>query len=153
MPRWTPGEATIEKLLRDRDLEHVQANVEHASRLRQAAAQHIKSAGTVVSTDPDGAYGLAYDAARKAATSTLAEQGLRPTTAGGHLAVVRSVEAQFDTVPGFSSLDRLRRRRAQVEYPNIGSAEVTSEEATEAIKVAADCLESAIKLTGKLGVF
>ena len=36
---------------------------------------------------PDSSVVLAYDAARQACVALLAQQGLRPTTAGGHYAV------------------------------------------------------------------
>jgi hypothetical protein len=64
---------------------------------------------------------MAYDAARKAATALLTHQGLRPTTAGGHIAVAEAVRAQFPGVPGLASLDRLRRRRNQADYPNLAA--------------------------------
>lgn len=49
-------------------------------------------------TDPEATCSLAYDAARKSATALLAYQELRPTTAGGHIAVVDVMRAQFPGV-------------------------------------------------------
>jgi hypothetical protein len=78
---------------------------------------------------------------RKASTALLAHQGLRPTTTGGHLAVVEIMRAQFPGVPGLTSLDRLRRRRNQAEYPDpTGYDPIAAEEASEAIQVAVACL-------------
>jgi hypothetical protein len=42
-----------------------------------------------------GGYALAYDGARKALTAILENEGLRPTTRGGHLAVFEAVRAQL----------------------------------------------------------
>ena len=106
--------------------------------------------------DPEAAYSLAYDAARKSATALLNHQGLRPTTAGGHFAVVDTVRAQFPGVPGLTSLDRLRRRRNQAEYPDPRSYDpITAEEAKDAISVADRCVFSAVRLLqlDELGIF
>jgi hypothetical protein len=53
------------------------------------ARQTIASAQVLLTTDPSNALVLAYDAARQACTARLAQQGLRPTTTGGHVAVDR----------------------------------------------------------------
>ncbi len=83
-----------------------------------------------------------YDAAKKTATALLAHQGLRPTTVGGHIVVVEAVNAQFPSVPGLKSIDRLRRRRNQAEYPEPASYDpVTTDEANDAAAVAGECLE------------
>jgi hypothetical protein len=60
---------------------------------------------------------LAYHGARKAATALLAIQGLRPTGAGGHIAVVEAVRTQFAGAPGLDALDRLCRRRNEWSTP------------------------------------
>lgn len=86
----------------------------------------------------------------------LARQGLRPTTAGGHLAVVDAVSAQFPGVAGLKSLDRLRRRRNQGEYPDpAGYDPITSDEASDAIEVARTTVSAASRLLDapQLGVF
>ena len=43
--------------------------------------------------NPEAAYVLAYDAARKAATGLLAHQGLRPKSTGHHVTVETAVRA------------------------------------------------------------
>jgi len=86
----------------------------------------------------------------------LAHQGLRATTAGGHIAVVDVIRAQFPGVPGLTSLDRLRRRRNQAEYPNPTSYDpITADEAKEAIEVASGCVASTDRLLklDELGIF
>jgi HEPN domain-containing protein len=59
-------------------------------------------------------------------------------------------------VPGLKSIDRLRRRRNQSEYPEPATYDpVTTEEVEEAISVAQACLETVARLTDapQLGVF
>jgi HEPN domain len=156
MPKWHKGESEVERLLDDGDLERVPADIETAESLVVVAERHIATAATATSSDPEGALALAYDASRKAATALLAHQGLRPTTKGGHLAVVRAMEAQFPGVPGLRSLDRLRRRRHQAEYPDPSSYDAVDEtEAQDAVAVAQATCDAARRLfeTDKLGVF
>jgi hypothetical protein len=69
---------------------------------------------------------------------------------------VETVRAQFPRVPGLASLDRLRRRRNQSEYPQPQSYDpIEPEEAADAVTVARDCLTSARRLLelDQLGVF
>ena len=89
-------------------------------------------------------------------SALLNHQGLRPTTAGGHIAVVDTIRAQFPGVPGLTSPDRLRRRRNQAEYPDLRSYDpITPEEANDAIRVAGDCVTSAepLLILDELDVF
>jgi HEPN domain-containing protein len=154
--RWAKGEERISALLEMRHLQHIVGDRDTVEALMASARRHVDSARRTVSSDPEAAYSLAYDAARKSATALLSHQGLRPTTAGGHLAVVDAVSVQFPGVPGLRSLDRLRRRRNQAEYPDPRSYDpITPEEADEAVRVASDCVASAARLLEleELGVF
>ncbi|MFZ0160216.1 MAG: hypothetical protein WAL50_14410 [Kineosporiaceae bacterium] len=94
----------MEQLIRDRHLQQVVPDDATVTALLQTASRHIATAGSAVDDDPEGAYSLAYDAARKAATALMARQGLRPTSAGGHIAVVDVIRVQFPRVPGLTSL-------------------------------------------------
>jgi hypothetical protein len=57
-----------------------------------AAAKHLNSAQVVARSDPDGAYTLLYDAARKSLAAVLQSQGLRPTSRGGHYAIQEAIQ-------------------------------------------------------------
>lgn len=154
--RWAKGADRVTALIESRDLQQVIADPEAVDALLASARRHIASARLTVDQDPESAYTLAYDAARKSATSLLSHQGLRPTSAGGHLAVVDAIRAQFPGVPGLTSLDRLRRRRNQAEYPDPrGYDPITAAEANDAISVAGHCATSAERLLqlAELGVF
>lgn len=63
---------------------------------------------------------MLYDAARKALVAILENQGLRPTSRGGHIAVLEAVSAQLDPPMGkvLRPFDRLRRLRNNAEYPH-----------------------------------
>lgn len=87
-------------MLADGELERVQASREHAGRLLNQARRHLDSAQATCESDPEGAHGTLYDAGRKALWAILANQGLRPTTKGGHLAVYHAVKRQLDPPMG-----------------------------------------------------
>jgi hypothetical protein len=82
--------------------------------IARSAAQRLETAAAVVDDDPESAFVLAYDAARFVGDALLAQQGLRPTQVGGHLAVSDAVRAQFGGP--FVALNSLRRRN-ELEYP------------------------------------
>jgi HEPN domain-containing protein len=154
--RWQQGAADIQRLIDARHLQQVAADVETPQALLAAAERHIHSARLAARHDHEGAYSMAYDAARKAATALLSHQGLRPTTAGGHIAVAEAVRAQFPGVPGLASLDRLRRRRNQAEYPQPRSYDpIHPDEVADAITVADQCVDSVRRLLAldQLGIF
>jgi HEPN domain-containing protein len=144
------GEAEIEKLLAERQLQQVtgaQANGEH---LLRRAARTLSTASDIVD-DPDSAYILAYDAARYAGTALLAQQGLRPTTSGGHYAVELALRSQFGN--GFRPFGAMRRRRHELEYPSGPAETTTPKEAHEAIEDAQRLYDAASRLLPTLGVF
>ena len=72
------------------------------------------------------------------------------------MVIVEVVTAQFPGVPGLKSIDRLRRRRNQSEYPEPSTYDpVTTEEADDAAAVATECVSTATRLieAPQLGVF
>ena len=77
--RWDQGRGTIEAMLGSGALEQVPASREHADLLLAHARQHLASARVIAATDPEGGYAMVYDAARKALSAVLANQGLRTT--------------------------------------------------------------------------
>jgi hypothetical protein len=126
-----------------------------AEQLLESARRHLDSAGKIRSTDPEGAYAALYDAARKSCASLLQAQGLRPTTAGGHIAVREAVMAQFGSLSRGDVLrpfDRLRRRRHEMEYLS-GKSSLDEAELSEALERAQGMLEFAEKLIGELPVY
>jgi hypothetical protein len=105
----------------------------------------------MVAESPDSGFTLAYDAARLATTAVLIQQGLRPTTSGGHYVADQAVRAQFDDV--FKSFGVLRRRRNELEYLLDPAAEATAEEAADAVAKVESIITSAAKLLPELGFF
>lgn len=122
MASWPTGIETIRSLIAANSLQKVAPSREAAHAMLDAAAKHLDSAQVVARTDPDGAYTLLYDAARKSLAAVLQAQGLRSTSRGGHYAIQEAISAQFTKPPprdAFRSFGRLRRTRNQIEYDDI----------------------------------
>ena len=131
--KWEQGRADIDALIADGHLERVPANRAHADRLLEQADRHLDSAHKTCESDPEGAYGVLSDAGRKALWANLANEGLRPTTKGEHLAVYRAVRAQMDPPMGqtLRPFDRMRRQRHDAEYPAVDTPELTCDDLLE----------------------
>ena len=151
MTRWGKGEAVIEGALRAGDLQKVEGSAAAGGARLEAARVRLRSAERVLDEDPAGALTLAYDAARLACTGLLAQQGLRPTTQGGHKVVQDAMRAQFGDA--FTEFDWLRRRRNEVENPSWPGDHVDESESLEALTAARRIIANADRLIDELGFF
>lgn len=150
MSRWPQGEAQIEQLIATKQLQQVIGGQANGAHLLLKASRTLETASAVAGEDPDSAYVLAYDAARYSGTALLAQEGLRPTTSGGHYVVEVALRAQFGE--GFRPFGAMRRRRNELEYPT-GPGETTShDEAQKAIKDAEALLLAARQLLPTLSM-
>ena len=144
---WARGVAEIEALLASGEMERIPHNPRLVETLINDASKHLTSATHIASEDPTGAYELAYDAMRKAAVALLAEQGLRPKSTGGHVAVRDAVTAQFGGEgKAFRSFDWMRRARNDLEYPDADDPGVDADDVTAAIQAATSDLDFSRKL-------
>jgi hypothetical protein len=127
--RWNQGRAEIDRLIADGELQRVPASREHADRLLVQARKDLASAEMLLDTNSKRAYESLYDAARMALTAVLENEGLRPTSRGGHIAPYTAVTAQLDPPMGAAlrPFDRMRRTRNRSEYPSFTTPEVTSD--------------------------
>jgi hypothetical protein len=135
MSSWPTGIETIRQLLAAGNLQKVSPSIESAQAALIIAAKHMDSALALAPTDPDGAYTLPYDAARKSLVAVLQAQGLRATSRGGHYAIQEAIAAQFTKPPprdAFRSFGRLRRTRNQIEYDDISPVTTEDVRADEA---------------------
>ncbi len=122
-------------------LDRVVPSPAHARRLLENASDHIAGAEVIVGRDPTGSYQLAYDAGRKSASAILAAEGLRSTAKGGHLAVIEAMREL--EIAAFDLLDRMRRRRNRLEYPDEDDAPATRADVREALAAASAMLDAA----------
>jgi uncharacterized protein (UPF0332 family) len=151
LTRWGTGADKIQELLDAGDLQKVQGGEANGEPLLAKATRTLASAQALQAADADSSYTLAYDAARFACTALLAQQGLRPTTRGGHYAVEQAVRAQFKE--HFRTFGALRRRRNELEYPTAHNVGIEPAEAAEAHVDAAAIVEAATTLLPHLRFF
>lgn len=151
MTRWQRGEAEIERMMADGELQALTGAAADGQPWLSKARRTLSTATGAAETDPDSAFTLAYDAARFACTALLAQQGLRATTRGGHYAVEVAVRGQFGAT--FDRYTGLRRQRNDIEYPLIVAARLMPTDARSAIAVATELTDAAEQLLAHLGLF
>jgi len=149
--RWKRGEATVERLLGEGSLQQVHGAQTRGEPWLERARGTIATAAAVADADRASACTLAYDAARFACVALLAQQGLRTTTRGGHLAVEEVVRAQFGET--FKPFRDLRIRRNELEYPTYPDEPIEPGEAEEALGAALGIIAAADGLLPHLGMF
>jgi hypothetical protein len=81
----------------------------------------------------------------------LAQQGLRATQKGGHVAVEHAVRAQFGT--SFAMFGTLRRRRAELEYPSYPGEQVEHDDLLDALRTTSQIIDGAAQLLAHLTIF
>ena len=116
-----------------------------------SAAALLESARREIENNPEAAFVLAYDAARKACTALLAQQGLRTKGTSHHVTVERVVRAQF--AGPFDAFGALRRRRNEIEYPQRPGEALDPGEAPDAITQADAIVTAATRLVPQLTPF
>lgn len=153
--RWEQGRAALQQMLTAKELQRVPASREHADRLLAEGKRHLASASDISDNDPEGAYQLLYDGVRKALTAVLANEGLRPTTSGGHRAVYAAVAAQLDPPLGavLRPFDRMRRQRHEIEYPAMDAEPVLPEDVAEELPKAEAIMDLAGRVLGEMSPF
>ena len=149
--RWSAGEATVERLLAEGRIERVQGAQADGASWLDRARRGLEAAQVLAESAPDSGVILACDAARQACVALLAQQGLRPTTAGGHYAIEEVIRAQFGS--SLRAFGGLRRRRNELEYPLYPTEQASPAEAAETLRTAAEIIEAAVKLVPNLGFF
>jgi hypothetical protein len=114
-----PFSREVQDLIVERRIERVGADAAAARRMVAAAARHIESARTLRDRDPEGAYGLLYDALRKAIGAHMEANGLRAAGQGAHRSALIYAESQLTGIVDIAvieDLDRMRITRHDTEY-------------------------------------
>jgi len=147
MTRWNQGRETVDALIERGAIEKVPASQESAEAELARARTHVVSARLLLDSDPEGAYTLAYDAARRALAAVLQNQGLRATSRGGHIAVYEAVFAQLDPPLGsvLRPFNRMRIRRNEVAYRSSETPSVTADDVTADVSKVEALIEVAEK--------
>lgn len=149
---WQQGHETIVMLINHGHLEQISGAAANGKYLIDQARQRISTANSILEIDRVSAYNLAYDGIRQAATALLIQQGLRPRTQGGHVAITEAVQAQFGEP--FRLLNAMRRRRNKLEYPqNPNDVAIDADTATEALAYAERTIAAAEQLLPNLTIW
>lgn len=151
MSRWSRGEADIEQMLKSGELQSITGEAANGGPWLAKAESTAATATRIIDSDPTSAYTLAYDAARFACVGLLVQQGLRPTTAGGHYVVQQAMKSQFG--PRFAVFGVMRRRRNELEYPEFPDETVEEDEAVQVLAAVKDLIQSSRQLLDHLGLF
>lgn len=150
---WSPGRAQIQGMLDKGYLGRVTGGASDGSYRVVEARQRIDSAEKLLKSDPVGAFEMAYGGVRQAVTALLLQQqGLRPKSEGGHVAIVEAARAQFGD--RFDFFNAMRRTRNRLEYPDAaGDLTVESGDAAQAIAYAKQTVAAVEKLIPNLGMW
>lgn len=148
---WDRGRAVVDQLVAEGRLETISGAAADGAAWLSSAAALLESARREAGSNPEAAFVLAYDAARKASTALLAQQGLRTKSTGHHVTVEQVVRAQFGGP--FNAFGSLRRRRSEIEYPQRPGDDIDAGEAPVAIDQAEAIIEAATRLAPQLGLF
>lgn len=110
----------IDLLLEKGLVERVEPDVGVAQELLAEAQRHLLSAERIAQDDPNGAYQLLYDAARKALIAHMAAAGVRVVKGklGGHETTGKYGKAALSSsaADSLANFDRMRRNRNRSEY-------------------------------------
>lgn len=152
MKSWTAGAADITRLVARKHLEQVAGSAADGQFLLDAADTRINSASALADSDPVGAFEMAYEGARHCATALLLQQGLRPRSDGGHIAIIEAVQAQFGGA--FDQLSTMRRLRNSLEYPRRpGDLAISTSDAAHSADYARGLHEQCSVLITNLGLW
>ncbi|WP_353109152.1 hypothetical protein [Gordonia sp. (in: high G+C Gram-positive bacteria)] len=146
---WGIGRSDVQLLLADKDIERIDGDAANGAFLLDAARLRLESARTLQTSDPVSSFEIAYEGVRHAATALLTQQGLRPTSNGGHRAICRVVVAQFG--PGFDFFNRMRQIRNTVEYQRgPGALEIQAAVVDEAMRYLGEIIDRSERLLPEL---
>jgi hypothetical protein len=109
----------VEALLDKGLLEEVERDLAVARELLEEARRHLRSAERIAADDPNGAYQLLYDGARKALLAHMSAHGYRVVKGklGGHETTGRYGRSVLgDAEDATANFDRMRRNRNRSEY-------------------------------------
>ena len=112
--------SVIDQMLTRGQITRVAPNRAQSDQLLTQAEAHLRSARMLRDTDTAGAFVLAYDAARKALTAVLLNQGLKSRGEGAHALLAEAVGSQLASaldLTGFGWMRTTRQRHRVRQRP------------------------------------
>jgi uncharacterized protein (UPF0332 family) len=109
------------------------------------AHRDLRTSRTILPTDYDWAYTIAYNAVLQAGRALMFSKGYRPDGANQHISVVKFAEL-FLEKPDALIFDRMRRKRHSSVYDTAGSiSEIEAESAVNHAKLLIRQIEELLK--------
>lgn len=136
----------IEDLQRQGLIKTVPVDKKKIQDARDLALRDITTARTILGSDLDWAYTIAYNAVLQAGRALMFSQGYRPEGANQHVSVVKFVELYLDKNDSII-FDRMRRKRNSSVYDTAGS--ITESEAKFAVQQAEDLVKKIFAVIDK----
>jgi hypothetical protein len=126
---------TIEQLIAEDKLEHVQIDSSVPERELAAAWRHHKTAKLAAEEDPEGAFQLLYDSARKALQAVLFTKGLRvrKPPRGNHFTYVLVTRTDLVDDEVWAPFNWMRELRNTTEYWEPGKVAAGSIDVLQAL--------------------
>ena len=111
------GQADLEAMVSDGDLEACPADAAGARALLTRARRHVETARSLIDDDTEIAADALHAGNRKALEAVLLDRGLRSTKKGGHIAPRRAVQSMLGGGRGLLGVyDVVRRLRHEGDY-------------------------------------
>jgi uncharacterized protein (UPF0332 family) len=137
----------IEDLQRQGLIKKIPVDQKKVNDARAHARRDLITAGTLLASDRDWAYTIAYNAVLQAGRALMFSKGYRPTGANQHISVVQFAGLylhQNDTI----TFDRMRRKRNSSVYDTAGTiseceAESALSQAEDLVKKLIACIDTA----------
>lgn len=124
------------RLLDDKRIEREPAARGQMDQQLSAAHRDLETARGLLASGNEWAYSIAYNAMLLAGRAVMFSEGYRPTTTGGHAAVVDFLRLRlgqsFTNV--IQTMDRMRRQRHRITYDAPGT--VSPSQIREAVQIA-----------------
>lgn len=138
-------EDTIQDLICSGELDFVSFDSERPMTELDAAIVHYKTALNSVDTDPEGAFILLYESAKRALQAILASEGLRvrKPPSGNHFTFVKAGRSGLVTPEIWKPLDWMRNMRNQTAYMDQKTLPAAEADAGQALIQVAAMLEDA----------
>jgi uncharacterized protein (UPF0332 family) len=126
----------IDQMLTRGQITRVAPNRAQADQLLKQAEAHLRSARMLRDTDTAGAFVLAYDAARKALTAVLLNQGLKSRGEGAHALLAEAVGSQLSSALDLTGFGWMRVSRNATEYGSDRHPSATAADVDDAVEMA-----------------
>ena len=128
--------SVIDQMLTRGQITRVAPNRAQSDQLMTQAEEHLRSAQLLRDTDTAGAFVLAYDAARKALSAVLLNQGLKSRGEGAHALLAEAVGSQLASALDLTGFGWMRTTRNATEYGSDRHPSATAADVDEAVEMA-----------------